>query len=308
MKRLLSLVCAALLGSCAATPEPYVDPRHGNGVVGEFMLVAGEPVNVGVPVVLWTEAPFYSAYNTGPRFADEGEQGLRYKPGREAAGRNPDRVALEQVVDQFVLHYDACGVSRTCFRVLHDQRGLSVHFLLDVDGTIYQTMDLEDTAWHARQANSRSVGVEIANLGAYSVGKKSPLDEWYGIDDEGLILNLPARLGDGGVRDMTQARRPARASRVAGEVQGGFFEQVDFTDAQYESLAHLTAALVSTFPRMELRVPRAPDGLVLNRRMDEGEEDVFGGLVGHLHVSSSKLDPGPAFNWAWLLERASELL
>ena len=48
---------------------------------------------------------------------------------------------LQQVVDQFVIHFDVCGTSRRCFEVLQDKRGLSVHFMLDIDGTIYQTLD-----------------------------------------------------------------------------------------------------------------------------------------------------------------------
>jgi len=44
------------------------------------------------------------------------------------------------------MHYDVCGVSRQYFKVLHDYRGLSVHFMLDIDGTIYQTLDLNERA------------------------------------------------------------------------------------------------------------------------------------------------------------------
>ena len=54
-------------------------------------------------------------------------------------------------------------------RRLHDRRGLSVHFLLDVDGTLYQTLDLRERAWHAgesffrgrRCCNDFSIGIEL---------------------------------------------------------------------------------------------------------------------------------------------------
>ncbi|MEM9559092.1 MAG: N-acetylmuramoyl-L-alanine amidase, partial [Planctomycetota bacterium] len=39
-----------------------------------------------------------------------------------------------------------------------------------VDGTIYQTLDVTERAWHATKANSRSVGIEIAQIGAYPPG------------------------------------------------------------------------------------------------------------------------------------------
>ena len=47
--------------------------------------------------------------------------------------------------------------------------------MLDLDGTIYQTLDLKERAWHATTSNSRSVGIEIANIGAYPPTAKTPL-------------------------------------------------------------------------------------------------------------------------------------
>ena len=56
-------------------------------------------------------------------------------------------------------------------------------------------------------------------------------------------------------------------------------------------------ALVDTFPLLALEVPRDGTGAVRTDRMPEAEEATFGGVVGHLHVSTQKLDPGPAFDW-----------
>ena len=125
----------------------------------------------------------------------EPPSGLRYQPGRETergqVTRRSPLVEIAALVDQLVLHYDACGTSRQCFKVLHDRRELSVHFLLDVDGTLYQTLDLAETAWHARQANERSIGVEIANIGAHAPRGPSPLDDWYATDAEGTAPRAP---------------------------------------------------------------------------------------------------------------------
>jgi hypothetical protein len=84
----------------------------------------------------------------------------------------------------FVCHWDVCLSSESCFKVLQN-RGLSVHFLIDNDGTIYQTMDINDVAYHAgsRTWNNKSIGVEISNAyypkhqGWYekNVGEKRPL-------------------------------------------------------------------------------------------------------------------------------------
>ena len=316
MRAALAGACALVWG-CATTPEPFVDPRLAGATVGQEIVIAGERFAIGTPVVLWFEEPGYSAYDTLPRFAsagsasgagDQAPTGLRFRPGREGAGPAPDRTALNDVVDQFVLHYDACGLSRTCFRVLQDERGLSVHFLLDVDGTLYQTMDLADTAWHAHQANPRSVGIEIANIGAYSPDRPSPLDRWYDVDDEGLRLRIPDHLGDGGVRTPGFVARPARPGRIRGEIQGELFEQVDLTPEQYESLAHLTAALVRAFPRLAFEFPRGSDGRVLTSRLPPAAEAQFSGILGHYHVSATKRDPGPAFDWERLQADVVRLL
>ena len=204
-------------------------------------------------------------------------------------------------MDLLVLHYDACGTSRSCFRVLHDERQLSVHFLLDVDGTIYQTLDLMEQAWHARQANARSVGVEIAHIGAYPAAGPNPLDEWYQADGEGVRLTIPERFGDGGVRAAGFRGRPARAELCAGEVHGRTYVQYDFTPEQYASLARLTAALARVLPRITLDAPRDAAGRVRSDVLTDAELRAFRGVLGHQHVSDRKRDPGPAFDWERLL-------
>lgn len=64
----------------------------------------------------------------------------------------------------FVTHWDVCLSSKMCHKVL-EQRGISVHFAIDNDGTIFQFMDMNDVAYHAgsRLWNDKSIGVEIAN-------------------------------------------------------------------------------------------------------------------------------------------------
>jgi tyrosyl-tRNA synthetase len=76
----------------------------------------------------------------------------------DPTGRVKTRPALtrEQIAE------NAETYKRQCFKVLHDARDLSVHFMLDLDGTIYQTLDLKERAWHATTSNSRSVGAARA--------------------------------------------------------------------------------------------------------------------------------------------------
>jgi N-acetyl-anhydromuramyl-L-alanine amidase AmpD len=204
-------------------------------------------------------------------------------------------------VDQLVIHYDACGLARTCFRVLHDERGLSVHFLLDLDGTLYQTLDLEEQAWHARQANARSIGVEVAHIGAFAPGDRARSDLWYSRDERGPRIRIPEAEGDGGLRTSGFVGRPARPEPIQGPVQGANYEQYDFTPEQYGALARLAAALGRIFPRLALEVPRDPSGAPRTDALAAEELDSHRGLLGHCHVAAEKIDPGPAFDWERLI-------
>tara|TARA_Y100000593_G_C4303234_1_gene334426 strand:+ start:1084 stop:2031 length:948 start_codon:yes stop_codon:yes gene_type:complete len=77
----------------------------------------------------------------------------------------------------FVNHWDVCLSAESCAKVLN-KRGVSVHFLIDNDGTIFQMLDTQHKAWHAgipryEGGNSKGIGVEISN--AYYTKYQS----WY---------------------------------------------------------------------------------------------------------------------------------
>lgn len=322
-RRLTLLLALTMLIGCHAAPRP------GERLVrqGDEIMIAGQLFHTGVPVVLWTDPGGYDAYRVERRFARADESGWesikdaldtpnRYGQRRTGNADLDERVRgggwaiddLAGVVDQFVLHYDVAGTSRTCFRVLHDQRGLSVHFLLDVDGTIYQTLDVKERAWHATIANDRSVGIEIAHIGAYPTVVGSPLADWYPTDPDGCPrLRIPSRLGDGGIRNPDFDPRPARPDPIAGRINGSDLVMYDLTDAQYRSLIRLTATLHAALPRIRLEVPRESDGRVIPRALTPDEFASFSGVLGHWHVQANKIDPGPAMDWDRVLDGAAEL-
>ena len=321
MRAPTALLPLALTCACAAAPRVDRRPVEAPPRVGDAIVVCGRRFAIGTPVVLWDQPPYYDASRVEPRFAAAGEtaadapEGLRYQPGRvrrdgtERVLVEPYEADLErvrEVVDQLVLHYDVAGTSETCFRVLHDQRGLSVHFLLDLDGTLYQTLDLRDQAFHATKANPRSVGVEIANVGAYPPGRRSALDEWYRVDAGGPYVAIPARLGDGGLRTTGFVARPARPERVRGVVQGQALEMYDLTPEQYDALVALAAGLARVLPRIEPDAPRGADGVVATVALEPAAYDAFRGILGHHHVQANKVDPGPAFDWERFLARVRE--
>jgi N-acetyl-anhydromuramyl-L-alanine amidase AmpD len=321
---------ASLLAGCATASKP----RLGSFVprVGDEIVVCGRYVHTGTPVVLWTDPGGYDAYRVERRFAPleksdwktstaevpDLETPNRYNLRRSGLTTNEiervrgggwDLPLLQRVVDQFVLHYDVCGVSRTCFKVLHDHRNLSVHFMLDLDGTIYQTLDLKERAWHATTSNSRSIGIEIANMGAYSRVENTPLEKWYAKDANGRTrITLPENLGDGGIRTPNFVGRPARNEPVTGEVQGRTLTQYDFTPEQYQALAHLTAALCKVFPKIKCDYPRDEHGKLVLRKLDDATLEQYEGVLGHYHIQTNKTDPGPALDWDKLFGEARRLI
>ncbi len=293
---------------------------------GDEIVIAGQYFHTGTPVILWTDPGGYDAYRVERRFARADESSWNAikdaldTPNRYGQRRTDDpdlneRVrgggwSLEElrgVVDQFVLHYDVCGTSRTCFRVLHDMRGLSVHFMLDIDGTIYQTLDVKERAWHATIANDRSVGIEIAHIGAYASPDARPFAEWYGPDATGRTrITIPSRLGDGGIRTPDFIGYPARSEPLPGTINGSDLVMWDFTPEQYDALIKLTAALHRALPGIELKYPEGPDGQVLDRVLEPDEFRSFRGVLGHSHVQRNKIDPGPAMDWDRVVEGARE--
>ena len=288
--------------------------------VGDEIAVNGDLYATGTRVVLWDEIGAYNAYRERRHFDPE-QVGPRDNPARvqrygsvrrglaaeiaarvEQSGWNLSD--LRRTVRQVVIHYDACGTSQQCFKVLHDIRGLSCHFLLDLDGTIHQTLDVKERAWHAAQANDRSIGVEIAHPGAFS--SPAELEAWYHRDDAGVRLVLPPHLGDGGLPPDFIAR-PAREDRFTGEINGRRFYQHDFTEAQYESLILLLRALRKVFPGIPAEIPLAADGSIRRTALaSDAELFEFSGLLGHFHVTTRKYDPGPAFDWTRVLKALAE--
>ncbi|MCC6673314.1 MAG: N-acetylmuramoyl-L-alanine amidase [Planctomycetes bacterium] len=252
---------------------------------------------------------------TAPGPTDEPEEKARYGPRRPRDPEMAARVArdswrledLQQVVHQFVLHYDVAGTARQCFKVLQDMRGLSVHFLLDVDGTIYQTLDLKERAWHATVANEVAVGIEIAHIGAYPQPGHPVLRSWYDDDAQGPRVTFPKWIQDTGIRTEGFVARPARKELVAGRIHDREWHMYDFTEEQYRALARLTAALHRVLPRIRLEAPRAPDGGVLATTLSPEALRSFEGVLGHYHVQRNKQDPGPAFQWERVLREARTL-
>lgn len=323
----LALASLLLFTGChLGLPGTFV-PRKGDEII-----VAGRAFHTGTRVVTWMDPGGYDAYRVERRFSPVAESSYEKTvaatkeittPNRYSARINtlsPDEIEhvrgggwelaqLQKVVDQFVIHYDVCGVSKVCFNVLHDHRGLSIHFMLDIDGTVYQTLDLKERARHATTSNDRSIGIEIANMGAYPPGDMKVLDEWYRRDAQGRIaIKIPERIGDPMIRTKNFTGRPARPDPVRGNVQGQDLVQYDFTPQQYAALIKLTAALCKIFPQIKCDLPRDHAGKVLAQKLPDADLASYKGVLGHYHVQTNKTDPGPALQWEKVIAGAKALL
>ncbi len=319
---------ASLAGVAIADP-----PELGSQLQrdGDEIVVCGQFFHTTAPVVLWLDPDGYDAYRVERRFApwdksswDESKKEVEFllTPNRygvreavltsqqleKVRGGGWELGLLQQVVDQFVIHYDVCGTSQTCFKVLHDIRDLSVQFMLDVDGTIYQTMDLKERAWHATISNTRSIGVEIANIGAYPKHEQQPLQKWYERDDKGILLKLPKSPAELGVRTPNFVGRPMRNELIQGTIQGQELVQYDFTTQQYESLIKLTATLCQVFPKLDCKYPTDAKGQLIPHKLPDEDWKNFRGILGHYHVQTNKVDPGPAFQWQMVIDDAKKLI
>jgi hypothetical protein len=296
---------------------------------GDEIMVCGQLFHTTTKVVLWTDPGGFDAYRVEPRFAP-----LTRKPTREEKeksdvwsahynvrkdGLSPEELErvrggwdlplLKRVVDQFVIHYDVAGTSRRCFEVLQDKRGLSVHFMLDLDGTIYQSLDLKERAWHATKANGRSIGIEVSNVGAYPLNDRVALDRWYRPASDGKLHIVDPDLPGSTVAPFGGVDlRPSRDELVVGTIREQKLQQYDFTPQQYEALAKLTATLCTVFPKITCDYPRDANGSLVTGTLSRDDYNRYHGILGHYHVQTDKTDPGPAFQWDRLIDSARKLM
>ena len=162
----------------------------------------------------------------------------------------------------FVNHWDVCLNSRSCQNVLN-RRGASVHFLIDNDGTIYQTMDMQHAAWHAgsSRTNRPSVGVEISN--AYYL----KYQDWY--QEHGL-----------------EKRPVIEDAWVHGEKLEPF---TGFYPAQMEALKALWQAIHNA-TGIPYDTPTNQFGSTSTKYEQDVAYGKFSGFVSHYHVNKTKID------------------
>jgi hypothetical protein len=160
----------------------------------------------------------------------------------------------------FVNHWDVCLSAESCSSVLN-RRGISVHFCIDNDGTIYQLLDTQHKAFHAGSANSKSIGVEISN--AYYTKYQS----WY------------ERNGFG--------PRPIKENAKVHGVKLPKF--LDFYPVQLEALKALWLAIHEGIG-IPLEYPETSSGDFDMGVNSDCKRNKFKGFCNHYNISRRKLD------------------
>jgi N-acetylmuramoyl-L-alanine amidase len=179
-------------------------------------------------------------------------------------GMNAPYEAVKSIIKQFVIHLDNCFTAEMCWDVLQNERGLSCHFLIDNDGTIYQTLDLALMGYHASEWNTNSIGVELCNFGS---AKENP--------------NL-YRSGKFG---------PDRAYKPV-KINGHTYLAFEFTPAQMDQMRRLSRALLRLFPNLPAEYPQSSPGVQAWDTLPNSVTHAFSGYIGHYHLVPEKWDPG----------------
>jgi hypothetical protein len=248
--------------------------------MGNKVYVAGVGFECEARVIPWTEQPYFDARNRRCHYKTTkcGPDGLpfsnksninkaasrmAYRPQLRRYRDDPPLSAVQSIVRKFVVHHDGVSSAATCFHVLHNERGLSCHFLIDNNGDIYQTLDLAFMGFHAGIFNADSIGVELCNRGD--------------------ALRWP---GYYAARGMEREVAPCRIHRHT-------YLSYDFTPEQYTAMGHLARTLTRALPKLPIEYPQSAPGEPLWGVMEPRAAREFAGYVGHYHLTSAKWDPGP---------------
>lgn len=238
------------------------------------IVVCGKKFDIGTNVILWNDSGGFNAYDTSRYVYQEQDrqtgkmqttivEGKRYDS--RAFFGTPDLKKLQNIITQFVLHHSGLYRAKDTFTTLHCQRRLSVHFILDDDGTLYQTLDLVEKAWQAGSNNKMSVGIEIDSR---AVASRFP--EAYGENNRLKYKVLP---------------RLKRLDKINNQWCLGY----EYNDKQYSTLIRLGAALIQIFPQIVADFPRTSTGKIIKSELLN--PTAYRGFIGHYNITSTKIDP-----------------
>lgn len=250
------------------------------------LVLGGDRFDIGTRVIKWNEELGFNGYvkkrvvvqredrKTG-KVKTKVIQGPRYRKRKKG---------LRGISQFFIHHSGGDGKDAgNCYRTLYMERGLSVQFFVDDDGTIWQFNDALDCCYHAGAHNDISVGVECA---LFPIVAKKP--NYYSPARRKRTGNLPHK------------------KRVE-TIHGRKYEVFCFPPPQVDALARLAAGtwLAIHIQRLEEdkynsefeyapSFPRNTRGKIPRTVISKPKS--HRGLIGHLQCTKRKVDP-MGFPW-----------
>jgi len=230
------------------------------------IIICGKPYSIGTRVVTWKEG--FNGYDTSRhvtrinnRKTGHIEQivvkGKRYS---KRTFIKPNFNKLTNLVSQFFLHHSGLYKPEDTFNVLHNQRRLSCHFILDDRGVLYQTLDLKEKAWHGGKNNKISIGLEI--------------------DSRANASRFPDAYDEYHCKKYNVLPRKKKIDYINNKWLWGY----EYTDKQYETIIRLGITLIDIFPKIKPVFPDKPNRTLKQPLKHEG-------LICHFHNGTNKIDP-----------------
>lgn len=262
---------------------PLVD---GEGLPTSFVLDACT-FDIGIPVIKWCDAGGFDGYarNVSVETSLNRKTG-RIKRKRIAGKRYGMRTKGSRSISQIMIHHtggDGDGAGNV-FNTLHNQRGLSVHFVIDDDGTIWQFLDCAEKAWHAGGHNNISVGIEC-NL--YPLAEERP--DYYSEARRERFGNLPHEIVEDEIhgRKMRVFQMPEPQREALAKLCAGIWVALGAIAGDEENKDRDGAlGIEPLFPRIRRTIPRT--------EIARPKKHI--GMIGHLQATKRKIDPA-GFPW-----------
>lgn len=173
--------------------------------------------------------------------------------------KNYKEVRGARDIHEIVTHWDATLSAKHCYNILL-RRGISTHFCIDNDGTIYQMVDPKNVAWHVRGHNNHTIGVDFSN--AY----------YLKYNDRYEKMGFP--------------RRPILNSKVHGVALG---EHLGYYPIQIKAYKKLIKTLTD-YSGIPLRTPTDAKGNLMRHVYSDALHKKFEGIICHYHLTRNKID------------------
>ena len=191
-------------------------------------------------------------WNKVVNLEDEGNLALPNKCYRTIRGR-------KRFPKTIVIHWDATLSSKQSKKIFV-KRGISTHFSIDNDGTIYQMVDPQNIAWHAIPINDISIGIDLSN--AYYMKYQRIYKKRY-------------------------KPRPVLEDSFVHGVK--LKPHLGYYSEQIKALKELLKSL-NIFYKIPLVCPQYDDGDMIKTVYRNAINKKFNGVVCHYHVNRNKID------------------